>query len=353
MIPVDNKPSKGDIQTVSGIISPNDLGATMTHEHLLIDFTCMFSEPEDARFVNLAYQPVDLTNLGWVRYHSYMSRDNLLLDDVETAIREASFFKHAGGGTIVDVTTYGIGRDPLGLKKISQIAGINVISGAGFYVNAVHPENMDELSESYLSEKIANEVLVGIDGTDIRAGIIGEIGCTWPLHKNERKVLRAAAIAQKETGAPILIHPGRNPKAPSEILNILSQAGADISHTVMGHLDRTISEVSDLLEIANSGCYLEYDLFGNETSYYALGDIVMPNDAQRMEYISALISNGFGEKIVVSHDICHKHSMSSYGGHGYSHILENIAPRMAQRGFTKDQINAIIIENPARLLTFS
>ena len=69
--------------------------------------------------------------------------------------------------------------------------------------------------------------------------------------------------------------------------------------------------------------------------------------------ISALISNGFGDKIVVSHDICHKHSMSSYGGHGYSHILENIAPRMAQRGFTKDQINAIIIENPARLLTFS
>ena len=58
---MDNKPSKGNIQTVSGIISPDQLGPTMTHEHLLIDFTCMFREPEDTRFINLAYQPVDLT----------------------------------------------------------------------------------------------------------------------------------------------------------------------------------------------------------------------------------------------------------------------------------------------------
>ena len=70
------------------------------------------------------------------------------------------------------------------------------------------------------------------------------------------------------SGAPLIIHPGRDPKSPLEILEILSQEGADISHTVMSHLDRTVSTEQDLLEVARRGCYLEYDLFGVECSHY-------------------------------------------------------------------------------------
>jgi phosphotriesterase-related protein len=212
---------------------------------------------------------------------------------------------------------------------------------------------MDDLDESVLAEQITSEIFDGADGTDVKAGLIGEIGCSWPLTPNERKVLRASAAAQRETGAAILIHPGRDPSAPREILDILAGAGADIERTVMAHLDRTIADVDTLLDLARSGCYLEYDLFGSECSYYSLADFFdMPNDAQRMDFLARLVAEGYGDKLVVAHDICHKHSLAKHGGHGYGHILENIVPRMRKRGFSEENIRSIVVDNPARVLTF-
>ena len=80
--------------------------------------------------------------------------------------------------------------------------------GAGWYIDQVHPEDMNSRTETYLSKQMIKELTVGINDTTVKAGIIGEIGCSWPLTDNERKVLRAAATAQSETGAPSLIHPG-------------------------------------------------------------------------------------------------------------------------------------------------
>ena len=74
------------------------------------------------------------------------------------------------------------------------------------------------------------------------------------------------------SGAPLIIHPGRDSKSPLEILEVLSQEGADIPHTVMSHLDRTVFTEQDLLEVARRGCYLEYDLFGMECSHYQVSD---------------------------------------------------------------------------------
>ena len=69
-------------------------------------------------------------------------------------------------------------------------------------------------------------------------------------------------------GAPLIIHPGRNEQSPFDILNVLEEAGADLSRTVMSHLDRTMFDDQRLLELAKRGCYLEYDLFGVECSHY-------------------------------------------------------------------------------------
>ena len=90
------------------------------------------------------------------------------------------------------------------------------------------------------------------------------------------QVSGGVGIAQSETGAAILVHTGRNPDAPLEILELLASAGADISRVIMGHLDRTVFEFDALQRIAASGCYLEWDLFGNEGSYYPLAEIDMP-----------------------------------------------------------------------------
>lgn len=89
-----------------------------------------------------------------------------------------------------------------------------------------------------LSDIIVSEVLHGADGTDIRCGVIGEIGTCWPITESEKKVLKAAAHAQAQLGCPVIIHPGRNPAAPFEVVRILQEAGGDISKTVMSHLDR-------------------------------------------------------------------------------------------------------------------
>ena len=83
------------------------------------------------------------------------------------------------------------------------------------------------------AREIVNDVVEGVGDTGVRAGIIGELGCSWPLRPNEAKVLKASAQAQKETGAPITIHPGRHIDAPFEIIDVLDKAGADISRVVM------------------------------------------------------------------------------------------------------------------------
>ena len=225
---------KGKVQTVLGAVEPSSLGPTTMHEHLLIDFRFMFQPPVHASDQRRAHEEITLENRGWIAYNHYSHLNNLWLSDEETAIAEARRFRRVGGGTIVDATTIGIARDPLGLARIARDAGINIVMGAGFYVAAVHPDDMDSRSVDDLARTIIGDIDEGADGTEVRAGIIGEVGCTWPLTDNERKSLRASAIAQRETGAAILIHPGRNEDAPMEILEVLDEAGADVGRVVMG-----------------------------------------------------------------------------------------------------------------------
>ena len=341
----------GMAQTVLGPVSPQSLGKTSTHEHLLIDFVCMFREPKVASEIKLAYEPVDLTNLGWVRYDPFRNLDNLRLVDEQTIINEVGLFKRAGGGTIIDATTIGIGRDPLGLARISRATSVNVVMGAGYYVDAVHPDTMDEKSVDMLADQIIEELTFGVEDTGIKAGIIGEIGCTWPLTANEKKVLIASSMAQKETGASILIHPGRNESAPFEILDLISGAGGDLSRVVMGHLDRTIHDLKKVVELAESGCYLEYDLFGWETSFYPFSDLDMPNDGQRINWVKNLVNMGYSGQVVLAQDIWGKHFLSRYGGYGYAHILNNIVPRMNESGISNKDLNKMLVGNPANILT--
>jgi len=143
---------KGKVQTVLGAVEPSTLGPTMTHEHLLIDFSCMFNEPDEATAYHRAHQPVTIDNLGWVSYHFFANLDNLMLIDEKAAAAEATIYMKAGGGTIVDATTIGIGRDPLALARMARSTGMNIVMGAGYYVNAVHPDNMDDLTESQITQ---------------------------------------------------------------------------------------------------------------------------------------------------------------------------------------------------------
>jgi len=346
----------GKAQTVLGVIEGKDLGITLTHEHLFIDGKNIFTEPSGASERALAYEKVGWHNLGWLRYHPYENLDNVRLLDEAEAIDEATLYQRAGGNTIVDVTISDIGRDPKALARISRATGLNVIMGSGCYTASCHSPDLSTKTEEKIAEEIVRDITTGVGASTIRAGLIGEIGCSWPLHEDERKVLRAAAQAQQQTGAVISAHPGRNRQTPFEIMEIMSDAGANPRRVIMCHIDARLRDHSQRLKLLQSGCALEYDLWGWEghfPSYWTADDFMdLPNDTQRIYEIRQLIDEGYIDQIVISHDICCKSRRVCYGGWGYAHILNYVVPMMTQRGITREQIAKIMVENPKRLLCF-
>jgi phosphotriesterase-related protein len=351
----------GKVQTVLGLVDPADLGVTLAHEHLFVDGPAWYQEASDAQERELACQPVTLETLGWIRYHPSSNLDNIRLADADEAIEEAGAYQRLGGRSMVDVTSIGIGRNAEGLARIARATGLNIVMGCGYYVQASHPPDLATMSEDEVAQQIINDITVGVGDSAVRAGIIGEIGCSWPLADDEKKVLRASARAQQATGAPLSIHPGRHEKAAVEIVEVLAGAGACLERTVIGHMDRNVFDhelrLGVAAECASAGCMIAYDQFGCE-GYYPLGISVQPrfdiiNDRQRIDDIWRLIDRGHLDRILVGHDIDVKVRRRRYGGHGLGHILENVLPRMRDHGITDDTIRTILVDNPARLLTFA
>ncbi|XP_051872718.1 phosphotriesterase-related protein isoform X1 [Pristis pectinata] len=343
----------GKVQTVLGLIDPSQLGRTLTHEHLALSFEVCYSPPPPGQEA-CSEMPISMNNLYWLKQNPYSHKGNLMFNEETEAVKEELLhFKRVGGGSIVENTTTGICRDAKTLRRLSQETGVHVISGAGFYVGETHSPETRNMTVENLTDILVNEILHGADGTDIKCGVIGEIGCSWPITESEKKVLQATAEAQTQLGCPVIIHPGRNVESPFHIIRILQEAGADISKTVMSHLDRTILDPDKLLEFARLGSYLEYDLFGTEFLNYAFNPTVdMPCDNERIHRIRFLVEEGYEDKLLISHDIHTKNRLVKYGGHGYSHILTNIVPKMNQRGLTQCVVDKILVENPKRWLTF-
>jgi phosphotriesterase-related protein len=338
------------VRTVLGPVPIDQVGPTLIHEHLLIR-NPSFVEPTDPRDRLRAHQPVTLENLGWVRRHWTSNEDNLVLDDADLAIRELAAFVSAGGRTVVDATVPGIGRDPDALVRIAQEAGINVVMGAGAYIGSTHPPAITHLDEDGVVELLLREWRQGVGDAGIRPGFLGEIGCSWPLDDRERKVLRAAGHVQAATGAALMVHPGRDARAPGEIVRILEEVKADLGRVAIAHLDRTVTDVPGLVELAAAGVTLEFDCFGLEGSYYPFdARKATLSDAQRLDLVRGVFDAGLGDRVVLAHDICTKHRLSAYGGHGYGHLLAEVVPWMHERGFTGGETTAMLIDNPARLL---
>lgn len=350
----DRAARSGEIQTVLGPVAPSSLGVTMIHEHLLIDLTCLFAEPATEHERELARQPVQLSNLSWIRRNWNSSLDNLRLNDEAVMIDEARQFHGDGGATIVDVSNVGLGRDPLGIKRIARAVGLNVVMGSGYYVAPSHPADMDRRSVEQIEDEIVRDITVGVGDTSVRAGIIGELGCSWPLTANERKVLHAGARAQRRTGAPISVHIGRHEDSPLEIMACLKDCGADLARVIMSHMDRIWPPQDKLRILARAGCGIGLDTFGQETWVYPFGGADRLSDAQRVDLINLLVADGFERQVYLSHDVGYKHRLSSYGGSGLSHILNTVIPFvMRRKGLGDDLIHRFLVENPARFLAFA
>ena len=348
-MPLSRDDLRGRIQTVNGLIAPADLGATLMHEHLLWDIRspAMQANPDQG-------PPLCPCTYFDINYGSVKSPNNLVFFDQDIAIQEVARMRDDGGNAIVELSTGGLKPDPDGMKAISDATGVHIVMGAGHYVDEYQdPANRTRSVESFAGEMVA-QVTEGAWGTSIRAGIIGEIGCQSPWTDLERTVMQGALIAQQQTGASLNVHPGRDEDQPQEVMAFIQSHGGEPSRTIISHIDRTIADEDKLFRLADTGCVIEFDLFGQEQSLYGLNlQFDLPNDAIRLRMIRRLIDRGHLDQIAISHDICYRSRLQAFGGHGYGHIFRNVLPLMRRRRFTEAEIQRIMVETPARLLTFT
>jgi phosphotriesterase-related protein len=353
----------GKVLTVNGPVDSDQLGQTITHEHIFIDFSLPEDEPErwkragrryltTASDVHLWRRPVSMDILWLLLGPRWAgNRDNLLLTDEETAIAEVMEFKKAGGRTIVDVTNIGLKRDPGGLRRVSIATGLNIIMGSGWYRDAWHPADMGARSIESLADEIVRDIMVGVGDSRIRAGIIGEVAAEespgHPLSENEIKAIRAAAQASARTGAPLSLHtfwaPGQNPW----VLDVLAEEGADLRRVIVGHAHHLATDFASMKRILDRGVYIQFDLLGEYGTVGSASD-----DRAVARAIVKLIEAGYNDRILLSQDVCTKVQLKKYGGNGYSFVLEQFIPHLKTLGVTDAQVELMMVANPRRALSF-
>lgn len=297
--------------TVRGPIEAFEIGYTLCHEHLLCDL--------------------------WKIVQTYDG----ILDDERLAIRELDAYREAGGRTVVDVTSGGLGRNPLALRRISEATNVNIVLGAAWYREGVYPSIVYELDSASLAECIVKEITEGVDGTDVRAGVIGEIGTERKfITPAQERVFRASARAHLRTGATIVTHTTHFGELALEQIALLREEGVKPTGIVISHLGDRMNR-DHLLAIARTGVYLGIDNIGY------LGD-GYPSDEVRAANVKMLIENGHLSQIMLSGDVCMKTHLHAYGGKGYDHVLLRFLPLLRKLDVTSEQLHAMTVINPGR-----
>ena len=302
------------VRTVLGDISPGELGVTLPHEHLIT------FPPQKVR-----YDP------------------DYKLPSAEKALSEVKLFKAAGGSTIAEMTTSGYGRDVNNLRKISDETGVHIIATTGAIMESLFPAEIYDLTDSELTNLFIRDVNVGMENTDIKAGVLKFGASNDKFSAAEKKAARAACKAHLETGAPITTHTINGTMAMS-IVEFLQTEGVKLENAVIGHLDKGSLQLGYILMIARTGVYVQFDSIG-KTKYYT--------DDLRVEVIKQLIEEGFGNRILVSGDMGRQSYLKSYGGApGFEHLLNSFIPLMREMEISEENIKLLTVDNPKNFFAF-
>jgi phosphotriesterase-related protein len=320
----------------------------------MFDSSVWAAEPTDPWKIEISKRPVTIESVAELRRDPMICRDNLVLEDEDVAVRELGYFRDAGGSTIVDVSSVGLRGKIERILRISERTGVNIVVATGYYVAFTHPPEVASQTDEQVAEWMIGELNEGIDGTDIRAGIIGELGVSeGGMHPDEAKVLRAAAFAQAETGAAITIHNAiPHERQGMRVLSVLRDAGADLSRVIMGHMTQSVPDIVYHRAIADTGAVLEFDRFGAELYNDSWGgkNYCEQRDAEVVREIAALVREGYDDRILLSHDVGFKVQLSSYGGLGYAHIQRRVLRYLTNLEVPEDAIDQMTVLTPARLL---
>jgi len=333
----------GRVMTVAGPIPSAELGVTLPHEHLLNDVRCWWHSPREPERLHLATEPVHIGILGELRQDPFVNLDNCALTDERLAIAELLAFKQAGGVTVVDPTCRGIGRDPAALVRISEATGLNVVMGAGYYLETSHPPVLAAMSADDIADEIVAEAVDGIAG--VRVGLIGEIGVSGDFTPAERRSLAGAARAQARTGLPLMVHLPGWFRRGLEVLDVVEEEGGDPRHTVLCHMNPSFDDPAYQRACAARGAFIEYDMIGMDF-WYADQQVQCPSDEQTAAAIARLVAEGVGHKLLLSQDVFLKMMLGAHGGNGYAHVLRHYVPRLRRHGVSDETIRRMLIDNP-------
>ena len=316
----------GTAQTVLGALDTSELGFTLTHEHI-------------------ADAPEVLER--WPK--AWGGRAGL----IAKAVDQLKVVKAAGIRTVVDLTTYDVGRrDIRFLEEVSRKSGMNLIASTGqrFFPPRSRQVSMPARTIAGLAAYFVKEIERGIDGTGIKAGVI-KIGIVAGRPTSlEEMGLRAAARASKATGVPIRIHTDAAHRAAESDAAILEDEGVNPARVSFDHSDDS-GDMDYFLGLTRRGYSLSMDHV-----HRGLTAGVKPSFERRAECIKRLVDAGFADKLFLSSD-------SEFGGsllpeqtrdwrenmdpsEGMLFITSRLLPRLGELGVSSEQIHAITVENP-------
>jgi len=299
------------VMTVNGPISPEQLGFTLIHEHIFLSILA-----------------------------DYLDTDRVL-DDPESAYVELMHYRNAGGVTLVDQTNRGLEQQPEAVREISKKTGLNIVLGCGWYREPFYDDSLYRTKTNDIADEMIKDLSDGIDDTDVKAGIIGELGAheTW-VSPVEERVLRAGARAHLQTGVTIATH-GLFAPVGLKQLDILSEEGVNPQRVIVGHAhDYPYHEYH--IEIAKRGAFISFDGMQDDNQFLLKRDL---------SNIKKIVDAGFIHKLLLSHDVCVNSHYIMNGGSGYNFISTRLFPYLSEIGLNKNEFKQIMIENSKNAFT--
>jgi len=305
----------GKIVTVLGPISPADMGETLPHEHILVDF-------------------IGADQVSRSRYNA---------DEVfKTVLPYLQRVKNAECRTLVECTPDYLGRDAALLKRLSEASGMQLLTNTGYYGAAGDkyvPAHAYTESAEPLAARWIREWKEGIEDTGIRPGFI-KIGVdNGPLSAIDRKLVQAAAIAHRGTGLTIAAHTGDS-KAALEELSVLKEEGVHPGAWIWVHAQNEGSSTVHA-RVAEQGAWVEFD------------GINPSSIRQYVNFLSAMKNRGFLDHVLISQDAGWYHVGEPRGGSftPYETLFTQFLPALKDAGFTDAELRRLIVDNPREAFT--
>jgi predicted metal-dependent phosphotriesterase family hydrolase len=307
------------VRTTAGDVAADQLGFTLPHEHT---------------YISLWEIPGRFDYSGQV-------------DDEDTLAAELAQYVHTGGRTLVDLTLPGMGRDVARVARLGDRVGLQMVAGTGWYREPYYPPEarIDRRTVADLADVMVREITDGIDGTGIRAGVIGEIGTDKPwVSAQEERVFRAAGRAQAATGLAVTTHTMAS-RVGLDQLDLLEAEGCDPAKVVIGHAD-WMPDLAYYLAIVERGAVVEMDSWGH------LDARGRGFEDTAIDLLLELLHRGHEQRILLSHDVCYVENLKRFGGNGFTYLHDHVLPKLRDRGVTDEEITTLTVHNPARLLSF-